>query len=449
MAASEFEQLSWPVALPLIEGVNPQLARALRPLADELERRKEAYVYRRSYRYGTLIVDHGDFVISRSTPQELQGYRGTIPLCLTLKNRFEAFISVDAAGSRMTRPLRLFSPGDLFGVFESCNERLGIPREPGELWLVSAGAISARIEYPMGNRDLKDSLAVAIEEADPRSANEVRAGSWNPETDQARVIMSLARRTKPAWYAEAIIFPEQWKPADDKQSSALKQLISDVAWKQSKLQRTAATRPDAIINWLRRRSPKWAASIGEAAVISFLGHLQAVASGEAPAHRPHGWNHEEGDPPPTSGPFGGVLEEFEKFLQRPRHMPVLLEPYHLKRPGEWGWCSVSRPLRPDMFGETTRGNPAILGPFAELLGFPTERKALQEILPDLNLTEMKMFFQAASEKMMKRIKAGLMRSPMDIPKECLEFADWKGTGKNLHTKLGFFPGSLRLVRAQR
>lgn len=436
MTYKDLEQLYWKDAEPLLRAVNAPLVEALLPLAKLLNKKKQDFVFRASYPYGAKAIDKGHFKPPGNGTWADQS-NASVPVCVVLNNAFEIINDLDIARGT-ARSLRVIGKGDLFGVFESCNSRLGIPKSTEEQWSVTAGTTSTKLIFPMGNEQLRTNLVRVLSPRWPGVRQAAASSVWFFEDNNERVVQLLAPDDANEWHAELILLPGQWDADNRPEAAALRQLISDVAWVQSKPQRASAMRPDTLMRWLRDTTiANW--KIGEAAIISFLNHVQAVAGGDSVAYRP--LSSGEHIPPITSGPFDIVSTRFQQIVHearlRAKHKIVFLVPCHLTTPGDAGWLSLSRPMDPRMFPDGVRSRKSIIEPFATRIDDGDSQ--LRDILPDLDFNAVRAFCEFSKSK----TRSEVLRPLVDIETQCRDFSALPG---QLFTKRGFFQASLRLVR---
>lgn len=201
-----FEEGSWADFSHLVEKAEPELFR----LINQINPDKSYKLIKATYLYGEKITDLGTICVPNaqgnlvklddaSVSAELKeslGYCPT-PLILQLSAASEVFVET----FERIMPLNLFTPGDLYGLFEALVPLTGCPMTP--YWSVTSGARSvfllARVSDAIGHNRLKAEFNLSA--AAPKRLSE----QWN-------VIKQIARHPTAGtpWSSEVLIFTKKW-----------------------------------------------------------------------------------------------------------------------------------------------------------------------------------------------------------------------------------------------
>lgn len=236
--------------------------------------------------YGEKITDFGtirllnkegsfqnldDSSISNHFKDQL-GYSPT-PLILQLKNSAEAFVQAD----ERIIPLNIFSPGDLYGLFEVMVPLTNCPFTP--FWSVTSGARSvfmgAKVTDVIGYQRLRAEYGVP--EEPPQSLS-----------DQWEYIKMIAQHstTQHPWTSEILVFTKKWFQPNDDDVNWLRfhYYIARKSWIQS---RSTRIKSEFSIMWevfgsaigTRRLKPSHY-------MVSMVMHNLFLANGTAPGFKP-------------------------------------------------------------------------------------------------------------------------------------------------------------------
>jgi hypothetical protein len=189
-----------------VKKVQPELF----SIIEQISPGKEYTLIKISYLYGEKITDMGVICvpdgdnnsvrlnssqISSALKEEL-GY-ATTPLILQLSNAAEVFVET---GERII-PLNLFSPGDLYGLFEAIEPFTNCPTYP--CWSVTSGArsvfLAAKVTDTIGHKKLKAEFGIS--QSPPQSLS----SQWH-------VFKSIIRskHTQSFWKTEVLLFTKNW-----------------------------------------------------------------------------------------------------------------------------------------------------------------------------------------------------------------------------------------------
>lgn len=207
------EDLSWAQIRPTVATINPTLTQ----LIDQLDPGPELRLFRASYPFGSHVIKQGVLllpanghcvlplshdIVSDAIRQQLQ--YSQIPVGLWLNTMGEAYIET----ASQVLPLRLFSPGSLFGFMNPPN-----PMYPvffHRIWNIAVGArslfILPKITDSSGLSRLEKTFGIRC--AAPRSL-----------ADHIHLFHNLARREPAAqqWSSQILLFGANWfkKRTDD------------------------------------------------------------------------------------------------------------------------------------------------------------------------------------------------------------------------------------------
>jgi len=442
--SSSFARVDWNSTRNDLAALDAPLVAALDVIAARLK--SEAYVYRVSYQFGEVVLDRGRFVLPASHEESgagnVAGLDREVPLCVPLSSTFEVFHEPEK-GSGALRSLRVLKPGELFGVFELLNRRFQFPADHMGNWAVAAGARSAQLVHPLGNLELRQRLWDRLG-ADLPDLKEYRytKSVTLPTEFSSRLVIALARQEMPDWRAQLLIFPGQWMEDHGHASQDFERLQFEAAWRQARPSIDELLLQKQCVPLLRGDLAGLATPIGDTGAANLLSHLQAVAIGTKPAYRPHYIVPGGRAKKSIETSFGrhelfkAVLQAFYESLDGSGPTPVVMEPYHLESPGNFGWCSVSCSSLPDLFTDVAT-NTRLLLPLSELLREKSD--LVSQILPDVDLQQSKIFcrFGRTTESQEN------LHHSKKIKDLCPELAE-----ANPSTKSGFFLGCVRIVRKE-
>jgi hypothetical protein len=426
----------------------------------------KAIVYRARYSFGDhVICGRNSFALpARCTePIVKLGLDGLVPVCLVLKNAFEAYLPFvdDSEHADVPRSLRLLRPGDLFGVFEAANRFCGIDHQKDE-WCVSAGARTARLLFPLDDKQVlhhflaeltpsgdatpPETLATLIRilreaivhkqsgrHAD-RKAAYLEDWTWH-------LMVGLNHKLSSDWSAELMMFPPQWFDGQRRASThaarctdegceKLQVEVLKTAWLQAQDEVRRALRWQAIskakeINTLLVVSSK---NTPDGVPVQLLACMDDIASGRAVAHVCS--KDMDSTAVEQAGPFASIIEYVESGVSNLRRgrqtMPVVVVPTYLRN-GCSAYVSFSRPAA----AIADLGIPR-KSRFFRTVGDQIASAAthLEALIPNVEWATLKLFAQFQKEgKCHKKIST---------------FAKEEGAG--LHTDNNFF---LQFARVKR
>jgi len=420
----EIETLSAADAIALVERVGERagslaLADAIKDAARHRPKR-EPIAYLARYPYGSQVVDCGRFRLPPGVSGAVAGLDDRVPLCFVVANCFEAYRpssenEIDTAGRGIDAPrsLRLLRPGELFGVFEVADRVCGVAHGNEERWSVSAGARTARLLYPLNNRDVKDYLFRQLRRSFP-AVERITTKKGDPEEWTWHLMREWSRVREIAWHAEVIVFPHSW--LEISKSSRLLVAALKGAWLQGQDDRLRAFRRQTILEGIEKstdlnRFAEHKAVRGGHAV-QLLMCIDDVTHGRSVAHA---LSSEVKDRQyvRTCGPFDELLAETRSSLIPLRRdaamMGVVAVPKYLE-PGESGFISLSRPtthfalLESAVPNSESNGKQAVAR-VSEVLkhaatGIEGARDVLGELIPQVHWNTITFFgkFGKESEK---------------------------------------------------
>jgi len=197
---------SWKDFREDVKKVNPELFNIIEKISPDDKYR----LIKVTYLYGEKITDLGtvcvpdmrgklarldDPQVSSKLKDQL-GYCAT-PLIVQLTNASEVFVEA----KERTMPLNIFSPGDVYGLFETADLLSGSHMKP--CWSVTSGIRSvffvAKISDAIGHKVLRDNYGV------PSQPPRRLVDQW----ETLKIIGKRANLEKP-WVSEILIFTKDW-----------------------------------------------------------------------------------------------------------------------------------------------------------------------------------------------------------------------------------------------
>lgn len=220
-----------------VEKVNPELF----AIIEKISPGNQYKLFEATYFYGEKITDLGTICLpSKNHPTPLRlddprlpnAYRDQLgycptPLILQLTRGSEVFVDT---GERII-PFNIFTPGDLYGLFETMMPLTGCPVSP--CWSVTAGArsvfLAAKVTDTLGHQRLKAEYHIKLEP--PKKLNE-----------QWYVIKAIGKRAciDSPWVCKTLIFTKDWfiNHTDDLSWALFHNYLFKQSWIQSKYMRS-------------------------------------------------------------------------------------------------------------------------------------------------------------------------------------------------------------------
>jgi hypothetical protein len=282
-----------------------------------------------------------------------------IPLALITRNCVEVYIKVQVAGSpnakgllTASRPLRLLWAGELFGVFESLDSICGLPGfQPP--WSVTAGARSVILLTPgLPMRSLERWLKEA-QRGKGLSTLAISEIVQRAPTDGWQLVKLLLKTvsvdqrppdSRGDWTTEIVVFPH----VSGSGSLAARSIpslfsIAKIGWMQSRFLRSQFTEEENLTSAIS----KYTRTINRDERISLMGVLRqvlAMARGDLPAYVPTG--------AVPALPYDALRERLLTFPKKGH--PLLLQPGHLKAPGDGAFVSLKLNFLPSLGSDKPR-----------------------------------------------------------------------------------------------
>ena len=283
-----------------------------------------------------------------------------IPLALITRNCVEVYIKVQVAGwspsaraiFSASRPLRLLWAGELFGVFESLDSICDLPRSRTP-WSVTAGARSLILlapGLPMRSleRWLKEGLrrkglsTIGISDTVQRWQND----GWELVKLLLKTVSVDRMPPDPPgdWTTEIVVFPHVSGSASLTEGSIPSLLsIAKIGWTQSRFLRNQFTEEENLTSAISTSTR----TINRDERISLMGVLRqvlAMARGDLPAYVPTG--------AVPALPYDELRECLLTFPKKGH--ALLLQPGHLKAPGDHGFVSLKMNFLPSQGSDKPR-----------------------------------------------------------------------------------------------
>jgi hypothetical protein len=323
-ALAKIREVKWDNVRDKVVECNPELA----TLIDDLDANlKDEPLFLVTYDYGSIIVNAGHFQLPKTDDPAIKDKCAAsidqpIPLALVLSKSVEVYFDPDPVRSHVV-PLRVFSPGELFGVFEAA-DRLCTLQTPNWTWMVSAGARSVHVlmswkEAPL-QRALTDQLRTPGERPDVFANVLERA-----DEDSWPILKRIANRQEPGWSVMLLLLPKRWTSNFGSTTPSLLTLhnrLLKISWQQSAYLRGFSAL-DARLDFMRHEVPNY---VEWDLMLSHIKQMIAISQGEAPAFAAC---TSSGN---SQGPFQACqswLMDRDQIPCKLRHYPVILQPVHL------------------------------------------------------------------------------------------------------------------------
>jgi len=300
-----------------------------------------------TYLYGEKITDLGticlpdkDGRLHRLDDSRLPDkYReelsyGPTPLILQLTNGSEVFLE---AGERII-PLNVFTPGDLYGLFEAIMPMTGCPIAP--CWSVTSGArsvfLGAKVTDAIGHKKLRAEYGVSSEP--PKKLS-----------DQWHIIKTIGYRSNlnSPWTCKVLIFTKDWLEDRDDDIGWLRfhKYLLKKSWIQSKNTRV---KTEYSIMWESFASAIRARNLKPGPyIVDTIMHLLFLANRAVPGFKP-------ADTSQLMLPSLAVEYAYQHIYQLKEYAAIVMQPYVLGARGDVSsaYYSISYPT-------LLEGTPAI------------------------------------------------------------------------------------------
>jgi|JI10StandDraft_1071094.scaffolds.fasta_scaffold39617_3 hypothetical protein len=195
-----------------VRKVNPELYHIIEQISPD----KKYTLFEITYLYGENITDLGTICLADKNghsvrlddPSIPDKYREQLdycptPLTLQLTNAAEVFLDT---GERII-PLNIFTPGDLYGLFEAIMPLTGCSISP--CWSVTAGArsvfLGAKVTDAIGHKRLRTEYGISSEP--PKKLKD----QWH----QIKTIVNRSDRKTP-WTCKILVFTKNWMEKKEK-----------------------------------------------------------------------------------------------------------------------------------------------------------------------------------------------------------------------------------------
>lgn len=341
--ACSIREGSWEDFRDTVKAVEPDLFSIIEKISPE----KKYKLYEVTYLYGERITDLGTICLpdSNGRPVRLddislpEEYRqqlsyGPTPLILQLTNGSEVFVDT---GERIV-PLNVFTPGDLYGLFEAIVPLTDCPFTP--CWSVTAGARSvfmgAKVSDTIGHKRLR--AEYGVNPTPPK----ILADQWD-------IFRTIANRSNPdsPWACKILIFSKNWfeKRDDNLGWTLFHNYLLTKSWVQSKYMRS---RSDLSIMWeafasaVRDRNLK-----PNPYILSNIMHNVFLANGTTPGFQAVSASE-------LLLPAQAIEYAYENVYSLKEYAPIILHPWRLGAMGSYNpiYYSFSHPTM-------IEGTPAI------------------------------------------------------------------------------------------
>lgn len=309
------EKVTWDEVKKNVQKINPELFKII-----EQMNCPRLPLYKVRYPYGAKIVDNGTFnwikengatepLSSDRVSKEIQkdlSYH-SIPLALVLHNASEVFIEED----NCIIPLRLLTPGTMFGVFEMLD-----PPQKGSsaaITNISAGTRSAfmlaKISDSIGHSKLLKALH--LHSPLPRGLK-----------DHGLIFSDICHHADyiTTWYNEILFFPSIWIEKQEN-NGWLKFInyVQQIGWNQSQYWRN-----QTMFGWLGKAL---VAAILKKNIrprpylIDTVKHLVFLSSGNIPGFKPAGLEE-------LAIPLKIIQDVYVNLYGLKAHSPIIMVPHH-------------------------------------------------------------------------------------------------------------------------
>jgi len=305
-----------------VKKVNPELFRIIEQISPD----KNYKLIEAEYLYGEKITDMGTICVTDkegklarldapSVPNSLKeqlSYCPT-PLILQLTNSSEVFVDT---GERIV-PLNIFTPGDLYGLFEAITPLTGCSISP--CWSVTSGGrlvfLGAKITDAIAHKRLRTEFGVPI--TPPQKLS-----------DQWHILKIIGNKaTTPPWTSKILLFTKDWleKREDDIGWLRFHNYLLIASWVQSKYMRSKS---ELSIMWEAFASAIRAINLKPSHyLLDTLMHFIFLADGAAPGFK-------AADDSQLVLPSRAVEYAYENIYCLKDYASVILHPHRLGMGGD-------------------------------------------------------------------------------------------------------------------
>lgn len=330
-----FESFTWPEIRSLVHEVNPELAQ----IVDSIGPDDSYKLYRADYPFGATIANLGQLHIPNGLGRVVRLSDNTIdkairadlnynpvPVALNLHHNAEVYVIHD---SRFV-PLKVFTPGEIFGVWELLDPPTF--KLQAQNWSFSAGARSLF---------MVPKITESTSHAKLRQKYSLRPFTPKGLLDHQQIFSTIANHPNfsESWQNSILFFGRNWVShlSDPPESPwyKLNYFWLRQAWLQS-------------LNWRNQLSFEliWQSLAQQVEqrnlkprryIIDTVKHLITVGTGTAPAFAPAIDNQ--------SAPVQGLQSVYVNDYHLKNYLPTIMEPRHLNtnKPGDQVYYSLQSP----------------------------------------------------------------------------------------------------------
>lgn len=214
----------------------------------------------------------------------------TIPLSLVLKQAVEVFLPIESAGLEHapSRPMRLLSPGEFFGVFETLDAQTGSPPTTPP-WGVTAGARSVTVLTSEMSEKMKKTLSRELHDSALRGQSSALMHAMR--RDGWELVRHLVRGSpttgSPEWIAELLIFTGATARALQSHPAGARALlnVAMIGWVQSRDLRGGLIQEERLAQ-NQHLNRAGISSADRLALGGVLRQVVAIARGDLPGYSP-------------------------------------------------------------------------------------------------------------------------------------------------------------------
>lgn len=305
-----FETVTWDAIRQQVSRVNTELGQAIDASLRDKSKRPKFLLF--SYPYGSDIIHNNKFILPPTISDcPAHDFRDKfapfgVPLAIVLDKALEIYTT---GSDKLTHPLRVLYPGELFGAFEATDWLSGALQASVSTYSISSGLRSIWIVAPLGDQRLKQASLRGKTHFD--------------------VAVNLAQSEEPSWISKVVCLPYSLLKVEGRPSE-LGYYIIKTAWLQSAVHRHQYALDQQIMDCCEGDSKCLA-------YVEVVKHILNVGRGLTPAHR--AWD----DPENIGGPFAQVQSKLKSIADTLRIRkfpePYILRPVQLKNPGDYGFYS--------------------------------------------------------------------------------------------------------------
>jgi len=301
-----------------VEKVNPELFQII----EKISPGKKYKLLEVTYLYGEKITDMGTIclpgkdgrLLRLDDPRLPNEYReqlsyGPTPLILQMTNGSEVFVETD----ERIIPLNIFTPGDLYGLFEAITPLTASEITPS--WSVTAGArsvfLGAKVTDAIGHKKLRAEYGVGVEL--PKKL----INQW----DVIKVIANRSNVDSP-WTCKILVFTKDWleKRVDDIGWLLFHNYLLVKSWQQSKYMRSKSELSimwEAFASAVRHRNLK-----PNSYILDSIMHNLFLGNGAIPGFIP-------ADSDELLLPSRYIENAYENVYMLKEYAPVVMHPWRL------------------------------------------------------------------------------------------------------------------------